>query len=127
MNPADANDVRTVEYAITEKPWGREQLIVVTEKYAFKRIHMKKGVRSSLQAHERKLETIYVVSGRIELELIDDNGVSTTCMYRPDESYTLLPGIKHRVSALDDTLMDEVSTPQLDDVIRFEDDFGRKS
>ena len=125
MNHADANAVKITEYPFTEKPWGSEKLVVATDKYAFKIICMNKGVRSSLQAHEFKLETIYVMSGSVELELAEGEGGSTFCIYNPGESYTVHPGVRHRVHVLEDAVLHEVSTPELDDVIRFEDDFGR--
>ena len=110
---------------ITKKPWGREVLITVNEKYAFKEIIMNKGTRSSLQSHNYKLETIYVVSGKIKLETFSEDGMPTFKEYGPEESYTILPGKKHRVEVLEDSRLFEVSTPELDDVVRYDDDFGR--
>ena len=110
---------------IIEKPWGKEVLITVNDKYAFKEILMNKGTRSSLQSHDFKLETIFIVSGKIELEKRTVFGEKTFKIYCSEESYTIKPKEIHRVTVLEDSRLLEVSTPELDDVIRHEDDHGR--
>lgn len=110
--------------SLTEKPWGHERLIVVNERYALKDIFIRQGTRSSLQKHNHKLETIYVLSGLIDTE-IGDPLVSRR--YGPGESYSVTPGTVHRVTALEDTRLIEASTPELDDVVRLTDDYGRAS
>lgn len=110
----------------TVKPWGSESLIVCNEKYAWKEIVMKKGLRSSLQKHTFKYETIYVLSGKIELESRTAKGDVIKKIYRENEGYSLPPGTIHRVTVIEDSRLFEVSTPELDDVIRLEDDFNRK-
>ena len=64
-------DIKIVEYKIINKPWGYEKIIVHNSKYALKEIFMNKGTRSSLQSHNNKLETIYIIKGRIELEVLE--------------------------------------------------------
>ena len=111
---------------LTEKPWGKEILAVVNDKYALKEIHMIKDTRSSLQSHTQKQETIWVLSGKIELELKDDNGTVIKRTFKEGEGYTVPPGLIHRVKVIEDAVLIEVSTPELQDVIRHEDDYGRK-
>ncbi|MCW2275921.1 cupin domain-containing protein [Rhodoblastus acidophilus] len=109
----------------TVKPWGRELLIVANERYALKDIFIKAGTRSSLQYHERKLETILLLSGRLTLESGTGDGPYATRDYTAGESYSISPGMHHRVTAQEDTRLIEVSTPELDDVVRIHDDYGR--
>lgn len=111
--------------ARTEKPWGHELLVECTDKYALKEIFIKKGTRSSLQSHNKKLETIFVISGSLELEMVDDRKRVSKEIYKTGEAYTIRPGLIHRVLAVEDVRVVEVSTPELDDVIRYQDDFGR--
>ncbi len=115
---------RIKHFAITQKPWGRELLIEKTDKYAFKEILMVQGTRCSLQSHERKSETIYVDTGKIELEIVAQ-GKSHFDVYGPGEAYSIPPGVIHRVKVLEDCRLFEVSTPELDDVIRHADDYNR--
>jgi len=111
---------------ITVKPWGKEILVVVNEKYALKDITINKDTRSSLQSHVQKLETIYVIEGKILLEKVIPTGQRTVQEYGVGGVYTLLPGTLHRVTALENARLIEVSTPELSDLVRHEDDFGRK-
>jgi mannose-6-phosphate isomerase len=121
----EAQTHRLAHFQVTEKPWGRELLVERTDRYAFKEILMKAGTRSSLQSHNFKLETIFVVDGEIELETIDGGGTPTTEVYGPNQAYTIPVGTIHRVTVLRDCRLFEVSTPELDDVIRHSDDYGR--
>ncbi len=108
-----------------EKPWGREIWVAHTDEYAFKIIEVKAGTRASLQYHQRKHEHIYVDQGLIRLELEGADGVIQTSDVGPGNVIEVIPGRKHRVAALQDTRLLEVSTPQLDDVVRVQDDYGR--
>jgi mannose-6-phosphate isomerase len=110
---------------IVEKPWGRELWIAHTGDYAMKIIEIKRGTRPSLQYHRVKHEHIYVDQGRIQMELEQDDGSMLVEEVGPGTVFEIIPGRKHRVSALSDTRLLEVSTPQLDDVVRVEDDYGR--
>ena len=121
------SDVRRNSMPRTEKPWGHELLVECTDKYALKEILIKKGTRSSLQSHVKKLETIFVISGSLELQTVDEHKLESKEIYRAGEAYTIRPGLIHRVLAVEDVRVIEVSTPELDDVIRYDDDFGRAS
>ena len=111
---------------IIDKPWGQEIILAHTEKYLFKRIIMRKGTRSSLQSHRIKHESLFILSGTIILEFESKPGNGLTKKhYVSGQVYTIKPGCKHRVTVLEDCDLFEVSTPELDDVIRHDDDYGR--
>lgn len=110
---------------IVEKPWGRELWIAHTEKYALKIIEVKKGTRSSLQYHVKKHEHIYVDAGTLQVEWENEHGAMQTLRLGPGDIVENKPGRKHRVTAIEDTRLIEVSTPELDDVVRVEDDYNR--
>jgi mannose-6-phosphate isomerase len=110
---------------IVEKPWGRELWIAHTNHYAMKIIEIRAGTRPSLQYHREKHEHIYVDQGRVRLELELSDGSMSTEEVGPGTVVEIIPGRKHRLSALSDTRLLEVSTPQLEDVVRVEDDYGR--
>ena len=109
---------------IVEKPWGREIWIAHTDKYALKIIEFKRGSRSSLQFHKNKEEHIYVDSGILKAEEEID-GKLVVREYGPGDVIANPPLKKHRIEALEDVRLIEVSTPELDDVVRVEDDYGR--
>ncbi len=108
----------------TEKPWGYELLFALTPKYAGKLIFVSKGHRLSLQYHAKKDETIFVHQGQIELE-ISEKGESKSVTLNPGNRIHLSPLTQHRLKAIEDTIIFEVSTPELDDVVRLADDYGR--
>lgn len=110
---------------IVDKPWGREIWIAHSDKYALKIIEFKKGNRSSLQYHVKKHEHIYVDDGVLRMEWEDDNGRMQSSLLRAGEVVENKPGRKHRVTAVEDVRLIEVSTPELDDVVRVEDDYNR--
>ena len=107
-----------------DKPWGYELIFAETDRYVGKRIHIRAGHRLSLQYHAVKDETIFVEAGELELELVEA-GISQKMQLRPDESRHIAPGVIHRMSAVTDVDIIEVSTPELADVVRLEDDYGR--
>ena len=117
--------VRITHMHEINKPWGGERIVAHTGRYALKDIFLKQGARSSLQSHERKLETILVLDGELELEVWDAEDRCLRETYRAGEAYTIEPGTRHRVTALTDVRVIEASSPELDDVIRHQDDFGR--
>jgi mannose-6-phosphate isomerase len=122
MNQLSAN---RPEVTIVEKPWGRELWLAHTDKYAFKIIEIKKGHRSSLQYHVRKHEHIYVDCGVLQVEWENEAGVLETIVLHPGEIVENKPGRKHRATAIEDVRLFEVSTPELDDVVRVQDDYQR--
>jgi mannose-6-phosphate isomerase-like protein (cupin superfamily) len=110
---------------IVEKPWGREIWIAHTDKYALKIIEFNKGARSSLQYHRIKHEHIYVDRGTLQIELENDQGQMETLRLGPGSVIENQPGRQHRVTALEDVRLIEVSTPEVSDVVRVEDDYQR--
>jgi mannose-6-phosphate isomerase len=114
------NDIK-----IVEKPWGREIWVAHTDKYAFKIIEIKAGTRSSLQYHVKKHEHIYVESGTLQMEWENEEGAMDLLTLNPGEVVENKPGRKHRAIAVGDVRLLEVSTPELDDVVRVEDDYHR--
>lgn len=117
--------VRLQHIDVTEKPWGRELLVARTDAYALKDIFLRQHTRSSLQSHKKKLETIYVIEGQLDLETSLPDGETIREHYHAGEAYTIPPGTRHRVTAVTDVRLVEVSTPELDDILRHQDDFGR--
>ena len=109
-----------------EKPWGREIWVAHTDKYALKIIEFKSGSRSSLQYHNKKHEHIYVDAGTLRVEVETDDSELQILTLRPGDVVENKPGRKHRITAIDDVRLIEVSTPELDDVVRVEDDYSRQ-
>jgi mannose-6-phosphate isomerase len=103
-----------------EKPWGREVWYANEEEYAGKILEIKRGFRSSLHYHERKKETMYVLEG--ELKIMKKDG---ELHLKEGDCITLDPGEVHRIIPLKDSKILESSTPDLDDVVRVGDDYGR--
>ena len=110
-----------------DKPWGFELWLELNEFYAYKLIHMKAGNQSSLQWHDRKIEANYVISGEAEVLLEDENGTLNSHVFSEGSGWVVPVKRKHRVIAITDYTALEVSTPHLDDVVRFQDDSGRDS
>ncbi len=109
-----------------EKPWGHEEIWAETEAYVGKILFIKAGHRLSLQHHEVKLETVRVSTGTMDLELEDEGGTLVVHRLGPGMARDILPRRKHRMSAVTDCEVYEVSTPQLHDVVRHSDDYGRE-
>jgi mannose-6-phosphate isomerase len=109
-----------------DKPWGWELIWALTERYAGKVLFVKAGESLSLQFHNVKDESWYVLEGRAHLQLGKaGEGILGEQVIVAGEAFRLRPGTVHRVKALDDTRILEVSTPHLDDVVRLEDSYGR--
>jgi len=108
----------------TEKPWGYEILFALTPRYAGKVIFIEKGRRFSLQYHRKKEESLYLYHGEAKME-IETPGGMTSSTVRAGDSIHIPPHTKHRLEAIEDTTIFEVSTPELSDVVRVEDDYGR--
>lgn len=109
-----------------EKPWGFERIWAHTERYVGKLLVIETGKRLSLQYHRQKDEAILVVRGRLRLELEDDAGRLAVHELGPGEHRRIPTGRKHRFSAIERVELVEVSTPELDDVVRISDDYGRE-
>jgi mannose-6-phosphate isomerase len=110
---------------IVKKPWGQEEIIEVNDRYMVKRLTMHAGHRYSLQYHNFKRETIYVLSGR--LKIISGPGADALQerIFQPGESLTLSVGVVHRMEGVDDCVYLESSTPEMEDVVRLKDDYSR--
>ena len=110
-----------------EKPWGWELIWAEADQYVGKLLFVKAGHSLSLQFHRMKDEAWYVTEGRAQLEMGAAGAALTESeVVGPGAAFHMPPGTVHRVKALEDTLILEVSTPHLDDVVRLEDDYGRE-
>ena len=110
-----------------EKPWGHELIWARTEKYVGKTLFLKAGESLSLQFHKVKDEAWYVFSGRAEIELgSPGQGMLNSEIVGAGAAFHFPPGTVHRVTAVEDTTILEVSTPELDDIVRLEDRYGRE-
>ena len=112
---------------IVKKHWGKEVWLELNDKYCYKRIYINKGTRTSYQYHNHKLETNYIISGDAEVWLENEKGIVEKILMKKDDFFTVLPRRKHRVIAITDLILQEVSTPEVDDVIRIHDDMSRPS
>jgi mannose-6-phosphate isomerase len=123
----DGLDAFAFEPRRVDKPWGHELLWAVTDAYCGKLLFVRAGESLSLQFHRVKDEAWYVQTGRAEVEI---GAVGEAVLARevvgPGAAFHLAPGTVHRVRAIEDTTILEVSTPQLDDVVRLEDRYGRE-
>ena len=108
-----------------DKPWGYEDLVHVGKDYVVKRLFMKAGNSCSLQYHNSKHETIIVFEGSMRFLVGPDQNNLEEKILQPGDTWVIDPGIVHQMSALTDCLYIEASTPQLDDVIRLQDQYGR--
>ncbi len=108
------------------KPWGKEIWLELNDKYCYKRIHINSGTKTSYQYHEKKHETNYIIEGEAEVWLENDEGIVEKKIMRGGEHFTVVPPKKHRVIAITNVILQEVSTPEVDDVIRLEDDTNRE-
>lgn len=108
-----------------EKPWGHEEIWAETGRYVGKMLVIRKGHRLSLQHHEVKDETLRVSIGQLQVELEDAQGLLQVLVLGPGDVVRIAPGRRHRMLALEDVEVIEVSTPELDDIVRHEDDYGR--
>ena len=110
-----------------DKPWGYELIWAHTEHYVGKVLHIDAGESLSLQYHEHKDETIMVLSGRLELVHFAEGEDEQSLVLEPGTPFHIRPGLRHRMTAVEDTDVIEVSTPELDDVVRLADRYGRVS
>jgi mannose-6-phosphate isomerase-like protein (cupin superfamily) len=108
-----------------DKPWGYELIWAKTKNYVGKILHINKGHRLSLQYHKVKEETLYLQTGRMTLLFEDHDGSMIEVDMKPGDAHHIPVGRKHRMIAIEDCDVFEVYTPQLDDVVRIEDGYGR--
>lgn len=110
---------------IINKPWGKEEIIEINSKYMLKKLSMNKGHRCSLQYHNLKKETIFVLSGKLKIligEKINDLRIRNL---DKGDSITIEPGIIHRMEGIENVVYLEASTPEINDVVRLKDDYSR--
>jgi mannose-6-phosphate isomerase len=110
-----------------DKPWGYELIWALSDLYCGKKLFIKAGEALSLQFHQVKDETIYVESGRVEFTLgAPGTAVPNSEIVGAGAAFHVTPGVVHRMRAIEDSTLLEVSTPHLDDVVRLEDSYGRE-
>ena len=107
-----------------DKPWGHELIFAENERYAGKILHLEGGHSLSLQYHERKDETLYVLEGEVVLT-VEIEGQMRDIRLREGSTFRVRPGVRHRLRAERLCRIVEVSSPELDDVVRLEDAYGR--
>ena len=110
---------------VVYKPWGKEEWLELNDHYCYKRIYINAGFQTSYQYHEEKLETNYIAKGKAEVWLENEDGVVEKSIKTEGDTFTVIPPRKHRVVAITDIILQEVSTPQVDDIVRLEDDTNR--
>ena len=108
-----------------DKPWGHEVIWAETDRYVAKLLHIAAGHKLSRQYHERKDETFYVQAGEMDLE-VGDKAQLRTLRMRAGDAFHCTPRTVHRMIAITDVDVFEASTPELDDVVRLEDAYGRE-
>jgi mannose-6-phosphate isomerase len=111
--------------SVVAKPWGHELIWAHTERYVGKILHVRAGEALSLQYHRQKDETIMLLSGRMQLVYFTEGEEPRSRELTVREPFHIPPGLRHRMIAIEDTDVLEVSTPELDDVVRLEDRYGR--
>jgi mannose-6-phosphate isomerase-like protein (cupin superfamily) len=115
-----------IEPTKVEKPWGYELIWALTDDYCGKILFVKAGESLSLQFHREKDESWLIHAGRAQLEIgAPGDKMPNSEVVGPGAAFRLKPGTIHRVKALEDTTIVEVSTPQLEDVVRLDDKYGR--
>jgi mannose-6-phosphate isomerase len=115
-----------IETRRVDKPWGNELIWALTDRYCGKLITIETGRRLSLQYHVQKDEALLVLSGRLLLHIEDDAGQMTSRELGTGDAAHVAIGRRHRFEAIERVELIEVSTPELGDVVRVEDDFGRE-
>ena len=110
-----------------EKPWGKEEVIEINCSYMVKKLTMHAGHRCSTQYHNFKKETIYVLSGKLRIYMGNKIDQLKSKIYKSGESITIPPKLIHRMEAVEDSIYLESSTPEMEDVVRLQDDYERQS
>lgn len=112
-------------HKVVHKPWGKEEWLELNDSYCYKRIYINAGYKTSFQYHNYKKETNYIISGKAEVWLENDKGIIEKKLMKAGDFFNVKPPKKHRVIAITDIILQEVSTPEVDDVIRINDEFNR--
>lgn len=114
-----------VEVTVVQKPWGYERIWASSEKYVGKVLHVKAGHELSVQYHNRKDETIHLLSGELVYKVKLGDSLEDVKL-KKGESYRITPGTIHQMVAVTDCDVLEVSTPEVDDIVRLSDKYGRE-
>ena len=114
-----------VEIKTVPKPWGHETIWAHTDRYVGKVLHIKAGHALSVQYHDRKDETVHLLNGELVYRVQLEDKLEDTRLAR-GESFRITPGTIHQMEAVTDCDVLEVSTPELDDVVRLSDRYGRE-
>lgn len=108
------------------KPWGHETIWAQSDRYVGKILHINAGQELSVQYHNKKDETVYLLSGEISYRVQSGNKALDDVRLKVGESFRITPGTIHQMVAVTDCDVLEVSTPELDDVVRLSDKYGRE-
>ena len=108
------------------KPWGHETIWAQSDRYVGKILHINAGQELSVQYHNKKDETVHLLSGEIVYRVQSDADLLEDVQLKLGESFRITPGTIHQIVALTDCDVLEVSTPELDDVVRLSDKYGRE-
>ncbi len=108
-----------------EKPWGYEFIWAENHRFVGKTLHIERAGQLSYQYHRQKDEIIHLLAGELELEVATPDGPRQILRLRRGESFHIPPGMRHRLTAIETCDVLEASTPELDDVVRLEDRYGR--
>jgi mannose-6-phosphate isomerase-like protein (cupin superfamily) len=126
VKPAAKPGAGRVNGVRVPKPWGHETIWAHSDRYVGKILHINAGHELSVQYHNRKDETVYLLSGEISYRVQGKDDVLDDVQLTAGESYRITPGTIHQMVALTDCDVLEVSTPELDDVVRIKDKYGRE-
>ena len=118
--------VGRVKVVVVQKPWGHETIWAHSDRYVGKILHINAGQELSVQYHNKKDETVYLLSGEISYRVKSDSGALEDVRLKLGESFRITPGTVHQMVAVTDCDVLEVSTPELDDVVRISDKYGRQ-
>ena len=117
--------IKRAEESRVEKPWGYELRWAITDRYLGKILHVNRGEALSLQYHERKDEWLLVSKGAVDIEIGSLDGELKKLRLHAGDTVHVPPHTRHRITAVEDADIVEVSTPEIDDVVRLEDRYGR--
>ncbi|MDE2837358.1 MAG: cupin domain-containing protein [Chloroflexota bacterium] len=112
---------------VIPKPWGSEHIVDLNQSYCIKYLRIRRGQRLSKQYHEQKRETMLLVRGNALLQLTDERDAKKDIVMEFGEPYVVEPGTVHRIEGMstEPAVILEVSTPEVDDIVRLQDDYGR--
>ncbi len=125
-SPTGAPASGRVEARVVPKPWGHELIWAHTDRYVGKILHIKAGQALSVQYHERKDETVHLLSGELIYRVAEAGGELRDVRLTVGESFRIVPHTVHQMEAVTDCDVLEASTPHLDDVVRLQDRYGRE-